>query len=110
MDVLRHPLRTGVRFRPAKTYANGKPTRYPTHRLMEESCVAGPEAPDEIVHSQFEFLWIIKRENSVSALPCAIGPVGPIELRIEVILRDLRGSFIENLSALFESQLCWSRN
>ena len=77
---------------------------------MEESSVAGPEAPDEIVHSQFEFLWIIKRENGISALIGAIGPVGPIEVGIEVILRDLRGSFIENPSALFEGQLCWSRN
>ena len=110
MDVLRHPLRTGVRFRPAKTYANGKPTGYPTHRLMEESGVACPKAPHQIVHSQFEFLWIIKRENGVSALRGAIPPVGPIEVGIEVIFRNLRDSFIENPSALFEGQFCWSRN
>ena len=110
VNVLSNPLRSVFGFRAPKAYADGKPAWNAAHGLVKEPSVAGAQASDEIVHPQLELLGIVERENGVAALASEVWPVSSVEFRIEVILRDLRDGFIENLSALVEVQFCWSRN
>ena len=75
------------------------------NRLMEESRVAGPEAPHEIMHGQFEGLRVGYGNNTLALALRAFGPAGSVERRIEVVLENCALRFIEDFGALFPAQL-----
>ena len=72
---------------------------------MEEAGVAGPELSHEIVHSQLERLRILLRDDLLPRCTGQIWPIGPFEVRVEVLLGDLVEGLIENLGALGGGQL-----
>ena len=76
---------------------------------MKETRVARPQAAYKIVHAALECFGILKSENAVSALASKLRPIRPVEIGIEVSLRDLRNGLIEDLCALVEGQFGWSR-
>ena len=109
MDVLHHPASMCVAPDFVKRSANREASRNAPYRLMKETRVARSQAPDKLVHAALERFRILKRENALPALTSKLRPIRPVEIGIEVSLRDLRNGLIEDLCALVEGQFGWSR-
>lgn len=109
VNVLDHP--PSIRIAPdfVKRGANREASRNAPDRLMKETRVAGSQAPDKLVHAALECFGSLKRENAVPALAGKLRPVGPVEIGVEVTLRDFCSDLIEDLRALLEAQSVWSR-
>ena len=102
VDVLHHPasIRVGPDF--VKRSANREASRNAPYRLMKEPRMARSQASDKFVHAMLERFGILKPENALPALTSKLRPVSPVEIGIEVSLRDLRNGLIEDLYALVE--------
>jgi hypothetical protein len=109
VDVLDHPTSIRVAPRFMERGANREASRNAPDRLMKEPRVARSQAPDKLVHAALECFGILKRENTLPALAGKLRPVGPVEIGVEVTLRDFSSDLIEDLRALLEAQSVWSR-
>ena len=109
MDVLHYPASIRVAAGFVERRANREPSWNTPHRLMKEARVARSQTPDKFVHAALECFGVLKRENAVPALTSKLRPIRPVEIGIEVSLRDLRNGLIEYLYALVEGQSGWSR-
>jgi hypothetical protein len=109
MDVLHNPASMSVISGFVERGANREASRNAPYRLMKETRVARSQAPDKLVHASLECFWILKPENVVPALASKLRPIRPVEIGIEVSLRDLPNGLIEDLCALVERQFGWSR-
>ena len=109
VDVLDHPASIRVAPEFVERGTNREASRNALYRLMKEPRVARSQAPDKLVHAALERFGILKRENAFPALTSKLRPIRPVEIGIEVSLRDLRNGLIEDLCALVEGQFGWSR-
>src|SRR6185312_17458417 len=105
MNVLGDPSGTVSSFRPAKAHTNREAARYTTDRLMKKSRMASPELSNEIMHRELKFLGIAQGNDARSRFLGETGPIGPVESRIKILLRDGRRRLVEYFSALRGAQI-----
>ncbi len=89
VDFKDHPPRAGGTFDTAKTRADRQPAGDAPYRAVEETRVAAFEAPDQFVDGQLELFRIGQSDGACALLARKTGPVHAVELRVEVVLRDL---------------------
>jgi hypothetical protein len=100
VNIPRYPDRASLAVGFTERCADCQTRRNTPYRLVKETRVAGSQTPHQIVHRQFEGFRIGKSKNAVSSFAGELGPVNTIELRVEVILRNLGYGFVEYFSAL----------
>src|SRR3954454_18190308 len=108
VNILHDPMSVPVGPSLVESGSNRQTSRDTVYRLMEEPGMAGSEASDKFVHAALECLGVIFSEDRLAALASDIGPLGPVEVRIEIFFRHLCNGLIENLHPLIEGQHGWS--
>ena len=105
MDILHNPSETIRHLDLTEGRSDRQSRGDSADGLMEETGVAGPEAPHEIVHRQFEGLRIGYRNNPFALAFCVLRPAGTVERRVEVMLQNRSFRLIEDFCALVPAQL-----
>ena len=105
MNILHNPSETLLRLDLSEGRSDRQSRGDSADGLVEEAGVAGPEAPHEIVHRQFEGLRIGYRNNPFALAFCVLRPAGTVERRVEVAAKNRALRFIEDFGALFPAEL-----
>lgn len=105
MNILHNPSETLLRLDLSEGRSDRQSRGDSADGLVEEAGVAGPEAPHEIVHRQFEGLRIGYRNNPFALTFSAFRPAGTVERRVEVVPQNRSFCLIEDFCALVPAQL-----
>lgn len=104
VDILNDPSESIDSFNFPEVRADRQTRRHATDRLMEESRVAGAEAPHKVVHRQFEGFGIFDGDDALALVFRAFGPTRAVEPRIEIIPEYGFFRLIEDFGALFPAE------
>lgn len=108
MDILYRPVSSIRQFYSAECRTYCETRGNAANGLMEETSVAGSQFPNQLVHGQFECFRMVDCNDPVFVGLRYGRPLGPVKLRIEVVLANGPVDSIENVSALLVAQFVWS--
>jgi hypothetical protein len=105
VHILKHPTLTPVHRDALHGCIDGVPSRDVSHSGMSEARVASLKLSHETLNFLLESLRFRGRENAVATVLCQRVPIHSIHGGIEVLGFYQAADFVENLRALFESQV-----
>jgi hypothetical protein len=105
VHILKHPAFTPVRFDALHGRIDGVPSRDVSHSGMSEARMASFKLSHETLNFLLECLRLRGRENLVPTVLSQRIPIHSIHGGIEVLGFYQAADFVENLRALFESQV-----
>jgi hypothetical protein len=105
MHILKHPAFTPVPSNGLHGCIDGVPSRDVSHSGMSEARMASFKLSHETLNFLLECLRVCGRENLVPTVFSERVPIHSIQGGIEVLGFHQAADFVENLRALFESQV-----
>jgi hypothetical protein len=86
VNVLDHPSESVRRFDFSEISSDSQTSGNAANGLVEETRMAGPEAPHQVVHCEFEFLRVGYFDKALTLVLGSFGPTRTVECWIEIVL------------------------